>query len=97
MPPRWRHTPDSRENKMAKSTKLDLSNIQEYRRRLGMNQSAFWGRYGVTQSGGSRYESGRNIPMPTAILIHLRETGQLTDDQLSAAKKGIAKSRKSAA
>lgn len=79
---------------MAKSTKLDLSNIQEHRRKLGMNQSAFWTRFGVTQSGGSRYESGRNMPLPTAILIHLRETGQLTDDQLAAAKKLIAKRRK---
>ncbi len=79
---------------MARPTKLDLSNIQEHRRKLGMNQSAFWSRYGVTQSGGSRYESGRNMPLPTAILIYLRETGQLTDDQLAAAKKLIAKRRK---
>lgn len=82
---------------MAKSTKLNLSNIQEYRRKVGMNQSAFWSRYGVTQSGGSRYESGRNMPLPTAILIYLRETGQLTDDQLAAAKKAITKSRPTAA
>jgi transcriptional regulator with XRE-family HTH domain len=82
---------------MARPTKLDLSNIQEHRRKLGMNQSEFWSRYGVTQSGGSRYESGRNMPLPTAILIYLRETGQLTDDQLAAAKKAIAKSRRTAA
>lgn len=82
---------------MARFTKLNLSNIQEHRHGLAMNQSAFWSRYGVTQSGGSRYESGRNMPMPTAILIYLRETGQLTDDQLTAAKKAIAKSRRAAA
>lgn len=82
---------------MARPTKLDLSNIQEHRRKLGMNQSAFWSRYGVTQSGGSRYESGRHMPLPTAILIYLRETGQLTDDQLAAVKKAIAKSRRTAA
>ncbi len=82
---------------MARPTKLDLSNIQEHRRKLDMNQSEFWSRYGVTQSGGSRYESGRNMPLPTAILIYLRETGQLTDDQLAAAKKAIAKSRRTAA
>ena len=82
---------------MARPTKLELSNIQEHRRKLDMNQSEFWSRYGVTQSGGSRYESGRNMPLPTAILIYLRETGQLTDDQLAAAKKAIAKSRRTAA
>lgn len=82
---------------MTRPTKLDLSNIQEHRRKLGMNQSEFWSRYGVTQSGGSRYESGRNMPLPTAILIYLLETGQLADDQLAAAKKAIAKSRRTAA
>lgn len=82
---------------MTRPTKLALSNIQEHRRKLDMNQSEFWSRYGVTQSGGSRYESGRNMPLPTAILIYLRETGQLTDDQLAAAKKAIAKSRRTAA
>lgn len=71
--------------------------MESARRKLDMNQSEFWSRYGVTQSGGSRYESGRNMPLPTAILIYLRETGQLTDDQLAAAKKAIAKSRRTAA
>ena len=27
-----------------------------------LRQSEFWSRIDVTQSGGSRYESGRNIP-----------------------------------
>lgn len=45
--------------------------IREYRRKNTMNQSEFWSRVGVTQSGGSRYESGRNIPLPVQILLHL--------------------------
>lgn len=38
--------------------------VREIREALGMNQSQFWGALGVTQSGGSRYESGRRIPKP---------------------------------
>lgn len=41
------------------------------RKKLGMNQMDFWGKIGVTQSGGSRYESGRNIPKPTIIALHV--------------------------
>ena len=35
------------------------------------SQAVFWGTIGVTQSGGSRYESGRNMPKPTALLLNL--------------------------
>jgi len=45
--------------------------IKAFRRKHGMNQSAFWGRVGVTQSGGSRYESERNIPQPVRLLLHI--------------------------
>ncbi len=41
------------------------------RSKLGMNQSEFWSRISVTQSGGSRYESGRNLPKPVRVLLHL--------------------------
>jgi len=41
------------------------------RSRLGMNQSEFWSRISVTQSGGSRYESGRSLPKPVRLLLHL--------------------------
>lgn len=39
------------------------------RQRLGINQTQFWSRVGVTQSGGSRYESGRKIPKPIQHLL----------------------------
>lgn len=45
--------------------------IREYRRKHGLNQSSFWSRVGVTQSGGSRYESGRNIPRPVQLLLQM--------------------------
>ena len=35
------------------------SNHKVIRVKAGLNQSQFWSRIGVTQSGGSRYESGR--------------------------------------
>ena len=31
----------------------------------------FWSKIGVTQSGGSRYESGRNMPKPVRELLRL--------------------------
>ena len=41
------------------------------RHRLGLNQQEFWSMVGVTQSGGSRYESGRNMPKPVRELVRL--------------------------
>lgn len=44
-------------------------NPLELRQKLGMNQTDFWSRVSVTQSGGSRYESGRNMPRPVQALL----------------------------
>jgi transcriptional regulator with XRE-family HTH domain len=44
---------------------------REIRRRLGLNQEEFWTKIGVTQSGGSRYESGREMPRPVRELFRL--------------------------
>ncbi len=38
---------------------------------LGLSQTEFWGRVGVLQSAGSRYESGHSIPNPVQILLRL--------------------------
>ena len=46
-------------------------NPREIRRSLGLNQQDFWTRIGVTQSGGSRYESGRAMPKPVRELLRL--------------------------
>jgi transcriptional regulator with XRE-family HTH domain len=45
--------------------------VREIRRTLGMNQLIFWRRIGVTQSGGSRYETGRSMPKPVKTLLQL--------------------------
>lgn len=72
---------------MARKQKLDFSNIQADRQKQSENQKDFWKRYGVTQSGGSRYESGRNIPKPLAILLYLHRSGKVTDKDLAEALK----------
>jgi len=48
-----------------------ITNPREIRRRLRLNQQDFWSRVGVTQSGGSRYESGRLMPKPVRELLRL--------------------------
>ena len=48
-----------------------ISNPRDIRRRLRLNQQEFWSRVGVTQSGGSRYESGRSMPKPVRELLRL--------------------------
>jgi len=52
-------------------TNKDSVNVLKLRHRLGLNQHDFWSPLGVTQSGGSRYESGRRIPKPVKKLIEL--------------------------
>ena len=74
---------------MAKPKKIDLGNLADLRRSYNENQETFWRRFGVTQSGGSRYESGRNIPTPIAILVSLWATGKVTDDDLTQTRKSI--------
>lgn len=71
--------------------RVDVKNIRDLRRKSSMNQHDFWSRFGVTQSGGSRYEAGRNIPTPAAMLVWLRETGVIDDRALEAAKKAVTK------
>ena len=48
-----------------------ITNPRDIRRKLHMNQQEFWSRIGVTQSGGSRYESGRTMPKPVRELLRL--------------------------
>ena len=48
-----------------------ITNPREIRRRLRMNQQEFWSAVGVTQSGGSRYETGRSMPKPVCELVRL--------------------------
>ena len=74
---------------MPRYKKFDLSHTQDVRRQLGENQSSFWARFGVTQSGGSRYEAGRAIPRPLSLLMGMWLAGEITDEQLEIVKKRI--------
>ena len=60
--------------KPSKAPKLFLQTGEEafaHRTNLQLNQSDFWNRIGVSQSGSSRYESGRKLPKPIQLLLHL--------------------------
>lgn len=53
------------------ATRSLITDYKTERTKIRMNQQDFWSRIGVTQSGGSRYESGRNVPTPTQTVIDL--------------------------
>lgn len=67
--------------------KINFAKIRDLRKNAGLNQLDFWSRFGVTQSGGSRYETGRDMPTSVSMLIWLRENNIIDDKQLAAAKK----------
>lgn len=70
-----------------------LGDVTAYRRRTGLNQITFWPQFGVTQSGGSRYENIRRMPKPVALLIVLLEKGMVSDEQLASALEIVEASR----
>lgn len=67
-----------------------LNDPRTYRARLAGTpigvQKGFWGQYGVTQSGGSRYETGRDMDTPLRTLMALHLCGIVTTKQLDAAR-----------
>lgn len=56
--------------------------LRKYRRTQRESQSRFWSRFGVTQSRGSRFEMGTEIPPTVAILLKLYLGGVITDSDL---------------
>ena len=62
---------------MGSAKATDKIEPREIRRKLGLNQQQFWSTLGVTQSGGSRYESGRNMPKPVRELLRLVHVEQV--------------------
>lgn len=65
---------------MAKK-KFIITDHKKMRSKLDLSQAQYWGRIGVTQSCGCRYESGRNIPSQVSIVA---------DMTYSPAKKAVA-------
>lgn len=61
--------------------------LREYRKTRRESQFCFWSRFGVTQSRGSRFEMGTEIPPPIAILLKLYFDGIITDGDLFRARR----------
>lgn len=62
---------------MSASKTQEKIDAREIRKKLGLNQQQFWSKIGVTQSGGSRYESGRNMPKTVRELLRLVHVEQI--------------------
>lgn len=56
--------------------------LRKYRKKIRESQDQFWARFGVTQSRGSRFEQGAEIPTPVVILLGLYFNGMVTDGDL---------------
>lgn len=56
--------------------------LRAYRKTRRESQYRFWSRFGVTQSRGSRFEMGEEIPPPVTILLKLYWNGVITDSDL---------------
>lgn len=65
--------------------------LRKYRRTKRESQGMFWARFGVTQSRGSRFEKGAEIPKPVAILLDLYFSGVVTDVDLATGRKVMSK------
>lgn len=74
------HTPEP-------SQSVDRELIIEYRKKKQESQRLFWARFGVTQSRGSRFESGAEIPAPVSILLGLYFTKAVSDADLGRAER----------
>lgn len=59
-----------------------FADIKAVRKASKLNQTEFWRMFGVTQSGGSRFETGRDVSHPVAMLMMLHELGYVREDQL---------------
>jgi hypothetical protein len=56
--------------------------LRQFRISKRESQATFWARFGVTQSSGSRFETGLGVPPPVAILVKLYVDGKLSDGDL---------------
>ena len=65
-------------------TEINSAFIQAYRRQVKESQKTFWARFGVTQSRGSRFELGANIPKPVMILLRLYFEARISDEDIRA-------------
>lgn len=76
--------PQSENANLPLRTEIDSAFIQGYRRQVRESQKTFWARFGVTQSRGSRFELGANIPKPVMLLLRLYFDARISDDDIRA-------------
>lgn len=69
------------------SSVIDRVLIIAYRKKKRESQRRFWARFGVTQSRGSRFESGAEIPAPVSILLGLYFNKTISDGDLGKAER----------
>ena len=69
---------------------LSAETLREFRKERCESQTKFWRRFGVSQSRGSRFELGLELPSPVAILISLYLEGAISDGDLWRARRGSA-------
>lgn len=81
----WQPSVQSRTSDV--SSAVDRVLIIAYRKKKKESQRQFWARFGVTQSRGSRFESGAEIPAPVSILLGLYFTKTISDGDLGRAEK----------
>lgn len=70
-----------------KRVRISEKMLRELRLARNESQSRFWGRFGVTQTRGSRFELGQEIPLPVGILIRLYFDGVISDGDLWRARR----------
>lgn len=68
---------------MAIASRKDID-LAALRAASGLNQAEFWSKFGISQSGGSRYERGCRMPMPNRILVRAWIDRLLDDAALAA-------------
>jgi len=56
--------------------------LRQFRMSKRESQATFWARFGVTQSSGSRFETGLGVPPAVALLVRLYANGKLNDGDL---------------
>lgn len=79
---------------MGKRSPSPLDNLEAFRLSLGETQTKFWSRFGVSQGGGSRYETGRAMPMPTAMLVLAFADGVVDDKLLASLRRNASSEAK---
>jgi hypothetical protein len=72
-----------------RSSVIDRVLIIAYRKKKKESQRRFWARFGVTQSRGSRFEAGAEIPPPVSILLGLYFNKTISDGDLGRAERVV--------